>query len=108
MSRRTVHSSSHWGAFKAVVEDGRGACLAGATVADGVRPGVVPLAAGAWFDPLGGGTDNRGNPNVLTYDRGTSRLGQGYAAPTTLVEIERFAGEAPAGGTIVPPAILKH
>ena len=23
MSRRTVHSSSHWGAFKAVVEDGR-------------------------------------------------------------------------------------
>lgn len=62
------------------VFNGRGACLTGATVTDAVRPGVVQLAAGAWFDPLDGGTDNRGNPNVLTYDRGTSRLGQGCAA----------------------------
>ena len=90
------------------VFNGRGACLTGATVTDAVRPGVVQLAAGAWFDPLDGGTDNRGNPNVLTYDRGTSRLGQGCAALTTLVEIERFAGEAPAVGTIVPPEILKR
>lgn len=90
------------------VFNGRGACLAGATVTDGVRPGVVQLAAGAWFDPLDGGIDNRGNPNVLTYDRGTSRLGQGCAALTTLVEIERFAGEAPTVGTIVPPQILNR
>jgi biotin/methionine sulfoxide reductase len=29
----------------------RGACLAGAVVSDAVRPGVVQLATGAWFDP---------------------------------------------------------
>ena len=44
-------------------------------------PGVVQLATGAWFDPetpgKTGSLDKHGNPNVLTRDRGTSRLGQG-------------------------------
>ena len=30
----------------------RGACLAGAVITDAVRPGVVQLSTGAWYDPL--------------------------------------------------------
>ncbi len=29
----------------------RGACLAGVVIDDGLRPKVVQLSAGAWFDP---------------------------------------------------------
>ena len=52
----------------------RGACLAGAVVTDAIRPGVIQLATGAWFDPLDpaeiGSLDKHGNPNVLTLDKG--------------------------------------
>jgi len=34
------------------IYNGRGACLAGAVVTDAIRPGVIQLATGAWFDPL--------------------------------------------------------
>jgi biotin/methionine sulfoxide reductase len=45
-------------------------------------PGVVALPTGAWSDPLAGGErlDVSGNPNAVTQDVGTSRLGQGCAA----------------------------
>jgi biotin/methionine sulfoxide reductase len=89
------------------VFNGRGACLAGAVVTDRVRPGVVQLAAGAWFEPVAGdeGLENRGNPNVLTYDRGTSRLGQGCAALSALVEVERVARPPEPVGEPLPPSI---
>jgi hypothetical protein len=32
------------------IYNGRGACLAGAVVTDAIRPGVIQLATGAWFD----------------------------------------------------------
>ncbi|NDW04507.1 molybdopterin-dependent oxidoreductase [Jiella pacifica] len=74
----------------------RGACLATATVADTVRPGVVVLPTGAWFTPSGNsGLDLAGNPNVLTLDIGTSEFGQGCSAHTCLVHVEPYAGEAP-------------
>lgn len=85
----------------------RGACLAGAVVTQVVRPGVVFLNTGAWYDPLEpgrtGSLDKHGNPNVLTHDRRTSRLSQGPAAHSTLVELERFEGEAPAVTAFEPP-----
>jgi len=68
----------------------RGACQARAHVSDDIRPGVVSLSTGAWFDPDSDGTDTQGNPNVLTRDLGTSRIGQGSSAHTTLVEITRL------------------
>ena len=81
------------------VFNGRGACLAGVVVTDQVRPGVVQLATGAWYDPLdaaeAGTLDRHGNPNVLTIDKGTSKLAQGPVSQTALVEIERFTGEVP-------------
>jgi biotin/methionine sulfoxide reductase len=77
----------------------RGACLAGAVVTDAIRPGVIQLATGAWFDPLEpaeiGSLDKHGNPNVLTLDKGTSKLAQCSSAQTALAEVERFDGQAP-------------
>ena len=69
------------------VFNARGACRARALVLDGIRPGVVALPTGAWFGDPGGNIDPHGNPNVLTRDIGTSRLGQGSSAHTALVEV---------------------
>ena len=81
------------------VFNGRGACLAGARIDEGVRRGVVVLPTGAWYDPLVRGEigtlEKHGNPNVLTLDKGTSKLTQGCSAHTALVEVERFQGEPP-------------
>jgi biotin/methionine sulfoxide reductase len=85
----------------------RGACLAGARVSDAVMPGVLRMATGAWWDPVAFGEpdalDKHGNPNVLTRDVGASRLSQGCAAQSCLVEIERFEGEAPPVTAFEPP-----
>ena len=68
----------------------RGACRARAHISADIRPGVVSLPTGAWFDPASDGTDAQGNPNILTRDLGTSRIGQGCSAHTTLVQVERL------------------
>jgi biotin/methionine sulfoxide reductase len=92
------------------IHNDRGACLAGAVVTDALRPGVVQLATGAWFDPLDpaeiGSLDKHGNPNVLTLDKGTSKLAQSPTAQTTLVEVERFAGEPPPITVFDPPVVV--
>lgn len=66
----------------------RGACRARAAVSDKIKPGVVALPTGAWYNVQEDGLDLHGNPNVLTKDVGTSRLGQGCSAHTALVEVE--------------------
>ena len=69
----------------------RGQCLATASVADTIRPGVVLLPTGSWYDPQDeseNALDLAGNPNVLTLDKGTSKYGQGCSAHTCLVSIE--------------------
>ncbi len=74
----------------------RGACLAAVAIRDDLAESVVQLPTGAWWDPEEpGGLCRAGNPNVLTRDVGTSSLAQGPTAQTCLVEVERFAGEAP-------------
>ena len=89
----------------------RGQCLAGVRVEPGLRPGVVVMATGAWYDPLvpgePGTLDKNGNPNVLTLDKGTSRLTQGCSAQTCLVEVERFAGLVPPVTAYDPPVLLR-
>jgi biotin/methionine sulfoxide reductase len=88
------------------VFNGRGATLAAAQISDGVRPGVIRLATGAWYDPAEpgriGSIDKHGNPNMLTPDKGTSKLGQGPIAHTALVEVERFEGD-PGNITVFDP-----
>ncbi len=72
----------------------RGATLAAAVITDRVRPGVVVLPTGAWYDPEDpaqpGSLDVHSNPNVLTLDIGTSTLAQGTSAHSCLVEVERY------------------
>lgn len=92
------------------VFNGRGSTLAVANVSDDVRDGVVLLPTGAWYDPseaaTSGGMDKHGNPNVLTLDQGTSRLGQGPMAHTTLVEIEVYRGDVPEVTAFKLPEIV--
>ena len=72
----------------------RGQTLAGAHLSDDVMPGVAVLPTGAPYEPadpaVPGSLERNGNPNVLTRDRGTSRLAQGPSAQTCLVQVERF------------------
>lgn len=92
------------------VHNARGACLAGALVTDAVAPGVVRLSCGAWYDPVDAGDMPmcaHGNANVLTYDRGTSRLGQAPSSGTVMVQIERWQGAAPPVRAFVPPAVAE-
>ena len=65
----------------------RGSCLARAQISDEIKKGVMSLPTGAWFDTDEEGIEQQGNPNALTFDKGTSRLGQGPSAHTTLVNI---------------------
>ena len=43
-----------------------------------------------------GALDRHGNPNVLTIDKGASKLSQATIAQSCLVQIERYNGELPA------------
>ena len=85
-------------ADRSVVElfNDRGACLAGAVLSADIRPSVLRLSTGAWYDPVTpGGLDVHGNPNVLTPDHGTSSLAQGPSAHTCLVDIRPWTGDVP-------------
>ncbi|WP_066459323.1 trimethylamine-N-oxide reductase TorA [Castellaniella caeni] len=88
--------------------NGRGSVLAGAVVTNRIRPGVIMLQEGAWYDP-----DKPGDPsaqckhgliNVLTINKGTSQLAQGNIANTCLVEVERYAKTPPAVTAFTAPA----
>jgi biotin/methionine sulfoxide reductase len=85
----------------------RGACLAGAVLSEALRPGVVQLSTGAWYDPEDPSGEKpicvHGNPNVLTRDAGTSKLAQGCAGQLTVIEIERFDGPLPPVKAFDPP-----
>jgi biotin/methionine sulfoxide reductase len=87
----------------------RGACLVGVIISDTVMKGVIQLSTGAWYDPVEpgvvGSMCKHGNPNVLTRDKGTSRLGQGPSAHSTLVEVEKFTDPLPPVTAFVPPPI---
>jgi biotin/methionine sulfoxide reductase len=93
-----------------LVRNARGACLAGARVTDTIRPGVVQLSTGAWYDPAEPGVvgtlDKHGNPNMLTIDKGTSKLAQGPIAHSVLVEVEPWNGPIPPMTAHEAPEII--
>jgi biotin/methionine sulfoxide reductase len=90
----------------------RGACLAGVRVTEDIRPGVIQLPTGAWYDPADPEDDMshcvHGNPNVLTRDVGTSNLAQGCTGQLTMVEVERFDGNLPPIQAYDPPTQAKQ
>jgi biotin/methionine sulfoxide reductase len=78
-------------------------------VSDSIGAGVVKLSCGAWYDP----TDDselalcrHGNPNVLTRDQGTSKLGQGPSSATALVEVERYTEPLMPVVAFDPPRVV--
>jgi biotin/methionine sulfoxide reductase len=90
------------------IHNGRGACLAGAVIAETMSPGVAKLSCGAWYDPAGsedGALCAHGNANMLTHDRGSSKLSQGPSTGTNMVEIERWTGKLPPVRAFTPPAL---
>ncbi|MEU1980365.1 molybdopterin-dependent oxidoreductase [Nocardia sp. NPDC019395] len=88
----------------------RGALLAGVRISDAVRPGVVHMATGAWYDPLDPADpvslDVHGNPNTVTNDIGTSSLTQGPSVNSCLVEAERYDGDLPPLRVRTPPPMV--
>ncbi|MGX5846653.1 molybdopterin-dependent oxidoreductase [Mesorhizobium sp. PL10] len=90
------------------LHNGRGACLAGVTVSEGIHPDCISLATGAWFDPQtvsGEVLEVHGNPNVLTLDKGTSSLAQATIGHTCLVYIEKWTAAVPELCVNVSPLI---
>ncbi len=69
------------------IHNARGACRAELRLSDTIRPGVIQIATGTWYDP-DGDTCLAGNPNTLTLDKGTSSLAQGPIAHSCLVKVE--------------------
>jgi biotin/methionine sulfoxide reductase len=94
------------------VFNSRGAFLASLQIVDTILPGVAQIATGAWYDPeepgVPGSLDKHGNPNVVTLDKGTSRLGQSSTAQTVLVEIEKYTGDARVTAFDVPPGASRY
>lgn len=90
----------------------RGSCLAIVKLSDDLRSGVVQLPTGAWFNPLDltqdKGLEIHGNPNVLTKDIGTSQLGQGPSAHTTLIEVEKYDGPKHPVRAFAPPQVVER
>ncbi|RNM12036.1 molybdopterin-dependent oxidoreductase [Nocardioides pocheonensis] len=91
-----------------LIRNDRGSCLAGLAVSDALRPGVVQLSTGAWYDPDPSDPSfcRHGNPNVLTADLPSSRLSQGTTAQHALVEVERWEGPLPPITVDQPPAFV--
>ncbi len=84
----------------------RGRCLAGAVVTEDIRQGTLFLWTGAWYDPDLSDPDHlerHGNPNVLTHDLRTSRLAQGPAAQSALVQVRKHESPLPEVMAFRPP-----
>jgi biotin/methionine sulfoxide reductase len=90
----------------------RGACLCGVKITKDVMPGVIIISTGSWYDPVDPANRKsmckHGNPNMLSPDVGTSKLGQGPAAHSCLVEVELYDGPAQNITAFNPPEIIKN
>ncbi|MBT2588452.1 molybdopterin-dependent oxidoreductase [Arthrobacter sp. ISL-95] len=91
-----------------LLRNDRGRCLAGLVISTAIRPGVVQLSAGAWYDPAPDDPSfcRHGNPNVLTSDRPSSRLSQATTAQHALVEVEAWSGDIPELQVLTPPVLV--
>ena len=91
------------------VHNKRGSCVAAAVISSSIRPGVVAMSTGAWLDPQipgePGSMCKHGNPNIVTKDKGTSRLAQGPTAHSCLVQVSAYPGVPPKVTAYEPPEI---
>jgi len=74
----------------------RGTILCAARVSPRMRPGVVVVNEGAWYKPMEPGNpdsiDMGGNPNVVLASRPLSKMDDGMAGHTTLVQVAKWEG----------------
>ena len=93
------------------VFNSRGACYASVKLDNNLREGVAQMSTGAWYDPVDPSDDaspcKNGNPNVLTPDKGTSRLGQGPIAHSCMVEVSKCEGAVDTVTAYEPPIIIR-
>lgn len=77
----------------------RGQILVGIKVTDVIRPGVIRINEGGWYDPVNPLEPKTlcryGDVNNLTVSVSTSKLAQANCGQTAVVEIEKFTGELP-------------
>ncbi|NLC34865.1 MAG: molybdopterin-dependent oxidoreductase, partial [Alcaligenaceae bacterium] len=77
----------------------RGQILAGLKITDEIRPGVVRINEGGWFDPVNareiGSLCRYGDVNALMTGVASSRLAQANCGHTGMVEIERYTEPLP-------------
>ena len=85
--------------------------MAGIKIEEKVMQGVAQISTGAWYDPLNplehGSICKHGNPNILTRDKGTSKLGQGPIAHSCLIEMEKYNEQLPEVTAHKPPVIIR-
>ncbi|MDR3516963.1 MAG: trimethylamine-N-oxide reductase TorA [Azospirillaceae bacterium] len=86
----------------------RGQILVGIKLTDEVRPGVIRISEGGWYDPVDprqpGTLCRYGDVNVLTVSEATSKLAQATSAQTAMVEVEPYQGPVPAVAVFKEPA----
>jgi trimethylamine-N-oxide reductase (cytochrome c) len=88
----------------------RGEMLAGVYVTDTVRENVCMICEGAWYSPEVPGEPSlcqHGDVNVLTIDKGTSKLAQSNISHTTLVEVEKYKGVIKPLNAFTKPKIVQ-
>jgi biotin/methionine sulfoxide reductase len=92
------------------LHNAHGSCLAGLILSDAIRPGVIQLSAGAWYDPDPDDPSfcRHGNPNVLTADEPASQLSQATVASHASVEVEKWVGPLPPITVDKPPRLVAH
>ncbi|MGU3492401.1 trimethylamine-N-oxide reductase TorA [Xanthobacteraceae bacterium A53D] len=77
----------------------RGQILVGIKISEDIRPGVIRIDEGGWYDPENpreAGTLCRyGDVNLLTSSVATSRLAQATSAQTGSCELEKYQGTPP-------------
>jgi len=77
----------------------RGQILAGVKLTDDIRPGVIRINEGGWFDPVDarqpGSLCRYGDVNNLSSGIGTSKLAQGNCGHTAVAQVEKYRGHPP-------------
>lgn len=73
----------------------RGEILTSVYISDIIQENVGAICEGAWYSPENPGEKSlcqHGNVNVLTIDKGTSKLAQSNIAHTALAQVEKYDG----------------
>ncbi|CAH2603149.1 Dimethyl sulfoxide/trimethylamine N-oxide reductase [Rhodovastum atsumiense] len=86
----------------------RGQILAGVKITEVMRPGVIRISEGGWYDPVDARTPGSlcsyGDVNNLTTGIATSRLSQGNCGQTAMAEVEKYTGPLPRVTVFQAPA----